>query len=218
MDLILGVLTTPGREVGLAQLLEQIDAQQWKGRRLLVQDGESPAIRRPGWELLAAQKASRGNGAPFRRMLEATRGDDLLALEDDVQLGGHGLEFISRHGVPPDLAFVSFFECCFVQGARLGLYTAPCEIFGFAQALLIPARTIELLLAGEWDHPDACSDSNMSTILRGYRYGIHVPSVVQHIGRQSIAHPQRHFFPRSNTFLGEGYRYIDLLPPGHRIS
>ena|GEM_PF-5498229 len=212
MGLILGILTTPGRAALLGQLLVQIEAQQWDGRRLLVVDDDTPIAIPPGWDFSVAPKTSRGNWAPFRHMLELARGQELLALEDDVQLGGHGLEFIRRHGVPPDLAFVSFFECCFVQGARLGLYTAPCEAFGFAQALLIPARTIELLLTGQWDHPDACSDSNMSTILRGQRYGIHVPSVVQHVGRQSIISPDRQFFPRSNTYLGDGYRYLDLLP------
>lgn len=215
MTATLAVLTS-GERPYLAATLAAIDEQDFSGQKLLYSDGPLPPATRSvclrrGWEILTVTKTHPDNAAAFRVLLDVVAGTDLIFLEDDLELGRNALRFMALYPIPADLVFMSWFEATIRTEARPALYRIPCESFVYSQALTLPAATIELLRAGEWNL-DGGLDSNIATILRGRLYGQHVPSLVQHVGRTSLAHPARGDVPRSQTFHGSGYNTMDLFP------
>lgn len=211
----LAVLTSGDRPY-LAGTLAAVDAQDHRvGQKLLYSDGPLPKAARStylarGWELLEVTKTHADNAAAFRQLLDVVDGD-LIFLEDDLELGHNALRFMAMYPIPPDVAFMSWFEATIRDEARPALYRIPCSSFVYSQALTLPARTLDVLRAGDWNL-DGGLDSNIATILRGQLYGQHVPSLVQHVGRVSWAHPHRADMPRSLTFHGTGYNTMDLFP------
>lgn len=212
MTTTLAVLTSGDRPY-VAATVAAINAQGWGGRKVLFSDGPLPRAARiygNGWELHQAEKTHADNAAAFRELLNVVDGD-LVFLEDDLELGGNALHFMALYPIPPELAFMSWFEATVRGEARPALYRIPCESFVYGQAMTIPGRTLAQLRTAAWNL-DGGLDSNIATILRGQLFGLHVPALVQHTGRQSLAHPERNDTPRSHTFHGEGYNVMDLFP------
>jgi hypothetical protein len=125
--------------------------------------------------------------------VEQTRGetdDRILILEDDVELCRNALTYIERTPIPHDLDFITWFDGHIIQsGASPGIYSVPAERFFCLQGVTWRRSTAERLLrspeAAAW--PDRHSgDTLIGKILRGRRYGVHVPNLIQHIGAQSI--------------------------------
>jgi hypothetical protein len=208
----LAVLTSGDRPY-LAATIAAVAAQQWSGRKILCSDGPLPRAARiygNGWEHLPVEKTHKDNAAAFRRLLNEVDGD-LVFLEDDVALGGNALQFMALYPIPPELAFMSWFEAIVRHEARPQVMRVPAESFCYSQAVTIPGRTLAQLRNASWNL-DGGIDSNIATILRGQFFGLHVPALVQHMGRISVAHPDRAEVPRSQTFHGEGYNVMDLFP------
>jgi hypothetical protein len=193
------IITTAGGRASscLNRLLRQIQDAGWRGSRFLVCDG--PPVQASGWVTVASAKRQGQRRTYWRALalgVEQTRGERderILILEDDVELCRNALSCIERASIPNGLDFITWFDGHIIQsGATPGIYPVPAEKFFCLQGITWRRSTAEILLrspeAAAW--PDRHSgDTLIGKILRGRRYGVHVPNLIQHIGAQSICNP-----------------------------
>ena len=196
--MVLIITTAGGRGAAcLDRLMGQIRDGGWRGPRFLVCDG--PPVQASGWPI-AASGNRQGQRRTYWRALalgvEQTRGardERFVILEDDVELCRNALQYIEAAPIPKGLDFITWFDGHIMQaGSSPGIYPVPAERFICLQKMTWRRTTAEILLrspeAAAW--PDRHSgDTLIGKILRGRRYGIHVPNLIQHVGAQSICNP-----------------------------
>jgi hypothetical protein len=196
MVLIITTTATGRGAAGLERLLRQIADAGWRGPRFLVCDG--PPVQAGGWVTVASGRRQGQRRTYWRALalgVEQTRGRDerILILEDDVELCRNALPYIERAPIPPGLDFITWFDGHVMDpGASAGIYPVPAEKFFCLQGVTWRTTTAQTLLrspeAAAW--PDRHSgDTLIGKILRGRRYGVHVPNLIQHMGAQSICNP-----------------------------
>src|SRR5262249_21515361 len=101
--------------------------------------------------------------------------------------------YIEAASIPAGLDFITWFDGHIMRpGTNPGIYPVPAEKFFCLQGLTWRTTAAERVLrspeAAAW--PDRHSgDTLIGKILRGRRYGVHVPNLIQHIGAQSICNP-----------------------------
>jgi hypothetical protein len=181
----------------VGRLLAQVRDAGWSGPRFVVCDG--PPVRASGFATLASNRRQGQRRTYWRALalgVEESRrdGDDrILILEDDVELCRNALEYIERTAVPAGLDFITWFDGHMLRaGAGAGIYSVPAEKFFCLQGVTWRRATAEALLrspeAATWSDRHS-GDTLIARILRGRRYGVHVPNLLQHIGAQSICNP-----------------------------
>lgn len=184
----------------LDKTIEQIDVnggRDWP-HKFIVSDGTINT--RSKWPVMAYQGPS-GCQKSFFRIIDAFAkcpGHEYVTYEDDVDSCQNATSRILTSKVPVDCAYVSF---CDVKeyikiGHNPGLYRVPANGLqnnGFwgNQCVLLPPRTITYLAnAGNpakfW--PKSNGDVALGRMIASSpwpRYGLHVPSLVKHIGEIS---------------------------------
>jgi len=117
---------------------------------------------------------------------------DLCFFEDDLLLAKNAAARIARFHVPDDLAFVTFFSTWLTSRQPIGLWRIHAATYVMAQSLKFPLRTVgELLLARQSPEWHNTKQGGFDEVLRrfamarGWRYGIHNPNLVQHVGETS---------------------------------
>lgn len=176
-------------------------------RKIVVSDGDLPEALR--WEsvMYAGPSGSRKAFWNVLRMVESYSPDSFVYIEDDVRPCANGLVRINGFEIPRHMAFVSFHDLFLLrERAPRGLYEVPLRYNGVrkdfcgSQCLLFPRRTWEYLLTRdpfEMENEEHWSEISSIDCVIGYlldqspwrSYGCHVPSLVDHVGRVSIAHP-----------------------------
>ncbi len=190
------VLTCPRPVNYLPATLRSIDASAKSKNRIVVVDGDYLPKDTTGWQVVYAPKPSWDyrihNRFPFWRCLElAVEADeDLVFFEDDVLLCKNGAAYIESYKIPNGLAFVSFFspELRASDCIATGL---PIKNFAFLQGCKFPLETCKKLVemksamvSSQLGGSDNCVGKVGNEL--GWKYGIHCPSIVQHVGRESV--------------------------------
>jgi hypothetical protein len=153
-------------------------------------------------------KAIRKAAAEFER---------LLFFEDDVRPCPGAVTRMLAQEIPKEAAFVSFFDLGAIFHAAgltqlpLGLYQLPIENFSSNCALLFPKRSLKWLAERQPPELPWCtansSDTALNDIFRANRgspwnvYGLHVPSLVQHVGDVSSIYNRTHEGRRAPSFM-----------------
>ena len=182
------------------ETLNQIDASAPAGvTKIILSDGPPPpeADRRPGWENVVSPRPIRqpqnkwSAWKAFELAFEAK--EDLCFFEDDLLLAKNAAARICEFKVPDDLTFVTFFSPWLTKSQPLGLWRIHGASYIMAQSLKFPLRTCERLLgmrqSDEW--LEASGAEGFDGAVRWYcmkhhlLYGIHNPSLVQHVGAVS---------------------------------
>jgi len=197
-------------------------------RKVVVSDGLSPEALR--WESIMYGGPS-GSRKAFWNILKVVKDsspDSFVYIEDDVRPCANAMVRINGFKVPENLAFVSFHDMSLMKNdAPRGLYEVPLRYNGVrkdfcgSQCILFPRRSWEYLLTRDpFEMADERFWSPMSSIdcVLGYlldqsswrSYGCHVPSLVNHIGRVSIAHPGDEKRDRANTINFAGLDFDAL--------
>jgi hypothetical protein len=135
------------------------------------------------------------NKLPYWHLLERALelGHDAVCVEDDLEYSLNAVRRMASFLVPSDLAWVQFFSPIqLFKTAFPGLWRPPAWSHLFLQAVKFPTRTLAQLV--EWaKHDDFIkfgeSDSavNLCATRMGWRYGVHCPDLVQHVGTTSLA-------------------------------
>jgi hypothetical protein len=188
---VIAVLThpRPGPSYLAATLASTDESAQ--GRRIVVTD--SPALP-CAWKVDAFKRPD--TVTPDNRWtlwrafnLAYECGEDLIAVEDDVQWCKSGARAAEMLAVPHDVAWVSLFDVGAGPVMPHGLWTSRnAGGFMFAQAIKFPLRTCALMRRMGCDLYDRVgSDSQLAALggMLGLSYAIHVPSLVQHVGAVS---------------------------------
>lgn len=196
----------------LGDTIRQIDSEGGAplDRRLYVDGSEGFAKRleewlydnrRIGWSVIRLGEKL-GSSEAMRRLLrmETVHGTDLLFFEDDLELCKNTVHRMVHQSVPSDTWLISFFDAKEVtDGAPIGIHRRPPnghDRLGFrcSQALKFKAAAIRILAEADWNVYDIHrmkmgSDHLIGEILASHpttsRIGIHIPSLVQHVGRHS---------------------------------
>lgn len=197
-DMLL-IITTAGSRAKacLENLLRQIQDSGWHGLRFLVCDGAP--VRANRWFSIVSPRREGQRRTYWKALslgVEQTRGsgdDRFLILEDDVELCRNALAYIERTPIPRDLDFITWFDGHMIRpDSSPGIYSVPAERFFCLQGVTWRRSTAERLLrspeAAAWTDRHS-GDTLIGKILRGRRYGVHVPNLVQHMGAQSICNP-----------------------------
>jgi len=214
--MVLIITTAGGRTAAcLDRLLRQIRDSGWRGPRILVCDG--PPVRASGWVVVSCP-TRQGQKKTYWRALamgvQQTRGERdgrILILEDDVELCRNALSYIERTPIPNGLDFITWFDGHIIlPGGTPGIYPVPAEKFFCLQGVTWRTSTAEVLLrspeAAAWTDRHS-GDTLIGKILRGRRYGVHVPNLIQHIGAQSICNPGQRLegVRTANNYPGQGF-------------
>ena len=154
----------------------------------------------------------RGQAWNFCRALVAglnAGAERITLLEDDIEICRGFVDRVERQPIPADCAFISWFDP-FLGCPRLGSYYHPtvpskepmplapglvrriCSLFYCNQALTFTRATAERIarapVASLWNQPHA-GDEMIAQILQHENYGVHFPSLVQHVGAVSLCNP-----------------------------
>jgi len=196
--MVLLIVTCGARgSVYLGRLVKQINESGWAGPRFILSDGPMSLVT--GWPT-EASLTRQGQMRTYWRALsvglrEARRiaSDRILILEDDVELSRNALRYMEKTRLPEVLDFVTWFDGHVVPpGSKSGIYPVPAENFFCLQGVTWRSATVERLLrspaVGAW-RDEHSGDILIAQILRGRRYGVHVPNLVQHLGASSICNP-----------------------------
>lgn len=175
-------------------------------RRVVVADGGRAAPC--AWPLMTPPRPMGSRFNLWRLLMvaywaEAAR---LVFFEDDVRPCRGAVRRLAELVIPPDVAFVSAFDCRRVaEGAGAGVHPFAFDEgpFMHSQALVFPAETIDLLahLPPAEDGDRMGADTWIAQVCaRAERrwYGVHVPSLVRHVGDVSVAHAAPCRFPVRN--------------------
>jgi hypothetical protein len=195
---MIAVLTCQRPVSHLADTIRGIDASATERNRVVVVDGESVDDVPPHWSVKFAPKPAWDykihNRFPFWACLELAvdAGEDLLFFEDDVTFCVNAVRYAEQFVVPDGLALVS-------KIAPLGdmppggPHVAVHDIkhFAFLQGAKIPLRTCQSLMIARGEMQASRlggSDTCVGIIghRRGWKYGVHWPSIVQHVGDYSV--------------------------------
>jgi hypothetical protein len=208
-------------EPGIAQWMDLVNKGEvvptWRQNTCLVSlriaffDGPAPEIYFPhGWSGQPSRQ-SRGTREnlweAFRTAVDhPSRCDRLLYFEDDVILQGPwALARMATCPILPHQAFLSFHDMKDLpENSPAGIYDLPltgADGRGFwgLQAVAFPRRTFEYLAPKNpyslrTKNPRAEGDRVVEEFLQQSPwpgYGLHCPSLVQHIGEVSVAHPDQ---------------------------
>lgn len=123
----------------------------------------------------------------------------ILVCEDDIELCQWALDYIASFGVPADLALVEWFNGRWPP--FLSNWPMP-QVFGSAtgtinlQAVTWPVRSLRALLdrpRPAWWKDKHGGDDLLTCIAAdlGWKWGSHIPNLVQHVGAQSLVDPSR---------------------------
>jgi hypothetical protein len=207
----------------LVRLLKQIDASGWKGRRFVIADGPLPIVT--GWPTLATPQRLGQKKTYWRALatgVEEVRkqyDDRILILEDDVELCVNALKYMERVRLPRPLDFVTWFDGHMIPaGSRHGIYPAMAQNFFCLQGVTWRPAVAEALLrtpvANAWRDPHG-GDILIAKILKGRRYGVHVPNLVQHLGALSICNPGQRLtgVRTANNYPGARFNAMTLGRP-----
>jgi hypothetical protein len=213
--------------------------------KVVFSDGPLPGaeiVTAPGRRPWLVREHADGPSGTIPALLRMWRGalalgaDALLMFEDDVLPCRNAVHRMVRHGVPDDCALASFLDMNRMpEGTEEGLYrvtghgfsTPTTTPFWGHQALLVPRRTLQEVAAlspeatAEMVHrfglgSDCMLGHLMATgAISRPSYGVHVPSLVQHVGAQSRVNPESrdHVRPARN-FPGADF---DALTLGQNI-
>lgn len=168
-----------------------------------------------GWKIAATEEKQGARAGLWRCIYLACAlgADRLVHFEDDVLPCANAVQYMLEVPVPEEVGMLTFCDTREVeQGQPHGIYVRPAagtrrKGFWTAAALVIPGRAVRDLARRDFeayyhDNPQA-SDLALGDALeatpRPY-YGVHVPSLVQHIGDFSnfAGSPVR----RANNFVG----------------
>jgi len=225
------LITTCGRRGAeyLGPLVRQVDSSGWNGTRIIVSDGPPQFLC--SWRT-SSTPAREGQKKAYWRALaigleeaRKTRDQRILILEDDVGLCRNALRYMERARLPDVLDFVTWFDGHAIPaGARQGIYPLPAQNFFCLQGVTWKPSTLEALLrsplAAEWGELHS-GDILIAKILRGRRYGVHVPNLVQHLGAESICNPGQKLrgVRTANNFPGPTFDALNLgrTDPARRI-
>jgi hypothetical protein len=196
----------------VTRTLDRLDAQNWKGRKLLWSDG--PLVERPGWESGGNPRQGPPNTFAFWDLLAVVDpGDDLLFVEDDVLPSAGALAYAARMGCPRGVAYVSWFDPICRRSNRLPRvrYFDAGEIIP-CQARTFSAHTVAQLLAFRSDPrwlPGGGSDACVAAALGGQWAAVHQPSLFQHVGQESAVDPGSSLSGAriAESFLGDDFDF-----------
>lgn len=196
--------------------------------RLVISDG--PAPEECTWSIVehAGPKGTRTNMWRAFDLAYAAGVERLIYIEDDALPCQGAIARILSLEVPADLAFLSFYDGSMISaGAPDGIHrvtTRGPDGTGFwgALAMYMPRRTIEYCLrhdpggfAPHWGQIRMGSDSSLGLHLAAGpwpSYGIHVPTLFDHVGDVSAAHPgdtlREHRVARN--FRGQAFDALSL--------
>lgn len=220
---MIAVLTHPRPTPYFPETARQIVEQKPRWRCAVFSDGP-PAAEPEGWQVVVLERESvNGNGAPYRRILEAAADDaeGLILFEDDVHLVAGAIPYLEDFCVPGDLSMVSFCQCLMRRESPWGIYRAPGWSMRMTQCCKFSRAGIATILAG-WTEEEAKS-MNMGMSDAGIAYalgraklswGMHVPDLANHIGEVSTLTKGLPIDPnrRCNNFYGVGFDAAVLRP------
>lgn len=182
------VLSAPGREEITGAALAAIERQN-PGEKLFPYFAPGNGGKRDFWQMLH-----------YEARVDA--GDDLLILEDDITTARNFIAYARRW---PSTYFTSFFN-----GRRQPEGPRSAELFGFSQAIKVPWRIVEQLVAGGPEPPTLGRHQDDALAWELQRLGelVHYHrSLVQHIGARSLCSPGDRLdgFRVAVDFVGEGF-------------
>lgn len=207
----LSVLTCPTRPHYWEQTIMAIDAAggaYFHGRKVLFVDGDpdGPIYYRgavaSGWAVRDCRKEigqRQGSARSMLAVLQAAAADEapyLLYFEDDLQLARHAVEVMERMPVPGDFWALQFCDLKRIGGPDI-INTAQTDHHWGNQAMKLPRWTIER--GAKWASTYEHQHPYASDVLLGMIgttpatpfFGVVAPSIVQHIGAESICNPNR---------------------------
>lgn len=222
MKTLIVVVTCP-RPSGISHLDETLHLLDENGakdhpHKLVISDGPLPPTP-PSWQRdIIPGGQRRGTRLIFERAMKlaiASDTDRLLYLEDDIVPCKNAVQRMLEIDLPPHLAYLTFFGMPNVFCKRKwpnAIYVAPATgpsgkgLTG-NQAIMFPRKTFEYLgtqdLIGYQNKTlqtkiSSCDRAMSMLIMAGppdlpKLAGFHHPCLVQHIGQNSAAHPDRPF-------------------------
>lgn len=190
------VLTAPGREEITGATFARLERQN-PGEKLFPYFAPGTGGKRDFWAMLHYEA-------------RVGPGDDLLILEDDIITARNFIAYARRW---PSHLFTSFFN-----GRRRDTSRQPerAECFGFTQAIKVPARLVEQLVAGGPEAPARGRHQDDALAIELQRLGERVwyhRSLVQHVGHQSIVMPGEKLEGNrvADDFVGEDFDCLSQL-------
>lgn len=182
----------------LPDTLRSIDESATDSTRVVVVDGIVAPNVPSGWSVCLSPKPQWEyrihNRFPFWKCLELATDahEDLIFFEDDVSLCRNGAAYAEQFIVPEPLALVSLFAP-FAEMPAGPPHISVHHIgqFSFFQAAKIPLRTCQslVLARGEMQASRLGGSDTCVAIIgqrRDWKYGVHWPSIVQHVGEESV--------------------------------
>lgn len=215
------LLIQSARQTFLPQMmasLERAGLERWRGPRILFTDGwDAPDMN--GFEPV---RSSRPRGQAHTMLAAFVHAigqgvDWLTILEDDIVFTVNGLDYIAAVERAPDLYMHSWYTgaiCPWPSCTDAVLAAFPCSAFTRAQAVTYPVETlIEIVaspVATDWAEPHG-GDVLVARAGGRRRYGLHFPSIVQHIGGAASLVGSSIDVVTSPTFPGEDFDALRLF-------
>ena len=191
-------VTTCTRAGGVSYLqatLASIDASARDKHKVLFVDGSAYLTDAPpGWEQrITPRPCVRAENrwpawSAIRESVEHS--EDLLLCEDDIKFCRNGVARAETVPIPDDVAFLSYFAPFGDLTMSEGIWRTSMTTFGYAQCLRLPLRTLRALIEKRWEMTDASNGTTDGVlramgVRRGWKYGVHYPGLVQHVGAVS---------------------------------
>lgn len=180
----------------ITRTLEQLDRENLPDvAKYIVCDGTYEGPQPPGWRVVHFHRppgALHGNKLAFWHLLEqALPGEDLVALEDDIELCKNAARRMVTFPVPVDLAWVQFCSPHLLEAkAQVGLWRPPRCSSAFLQAAKFRGAALDAII--RFRHVPlfqqyTASDQALSlaALACDLAYGAHCPDLVQHAGEHS---------------------------------
>jgi hypothetical protein len=162
--------------------------------KIVSSDGVGPNghFQYDNW--FVAMNPREGSRKNFWRLCKAAsevNAERLIFLEDDVTVVPGAIQTMSEMVIPGACAFVTCFDATTMEDPSPdGLYERLIPgVFQHSQALVIPGASLRVLARHEPTRYMYMGPDNwLSEVFAGQGYGIHVPSLVDHVGQISVAH------------------------------
>jgi hypothetical protein len=231
LDVLVVVSTCPrpGGVVYLPGTLSSLDAAGARFfTRVVFSDGRLPVGVACAWPYIETENAvrsPRNNLQAAIRMADEVGAERLLFFEDDVVACKNAVLAMAALEFPRDAAFVSFHDIKETRdGRRPELLQVPVRGFDGrglwgSQALAFPRRAIRQLRDKDFfsvrqDDLRVGSDRSLEDLTLPFSpsYRLHVPSLVNHVGRASAAHPETPPQKReTRNYLGDDFDAACLM-------